>query len=192
MDTTTEAPHPGTAPTRARHREVRPPPARRSRRLLALALFPLAGVVAAACGSSGSGSATPTTAASTPTTAASTPATGAGSRPVVTAMSIGNFGKILVNTEGQVLYTFTSGGAPVPCSAACLQVWPALRLPTGVTTPTGGAGVGTLGTTTANGLPQVTVDGLPLFTYDGDSAPGVANGNGVTSFGGTWKVVKAT
>jgi predicted lipoprotein with Yx(FWY)xxD motif len=52
--------------------------------------------------------------------------------------------------------------------------------------------VGTLGITTANGLHQVTVDGLALYTYAGDSAPGVADGNNLTSFGGTWRVVKVT
>lgn len=66
-----------------------------------------------------------------------------------------------------------------------------MTLPPGVTAPTGSSGVGTLGTTTSNGVTQVTVGGLPLFTYAGDSAPGVANGNDLVSFGGTWKVVKA-
>ena len=51
--------------------------------------------------------------------------------------------------------------------------------------------MGTLGTTTVNGPTQVTVGGLPLYTYDGDSAPGVATGNNLNSFGGIWKVVKA-
>jgi predicted lipoprotein with Yx(FWY)xxD motif len=106
-------------------------------------------------------------------------------------MTVGSDGKILVNSEGQVLYTFTSNGASVPCNTSCLAVWPALTLPAGVTTPTGTAGVGPLGTTTSNGPTQVTVGGLPLYTYAGDSAPGVASGNNLVSFGGTWKVVKA-
>ncbi len=170
-----------------------PPPApthsRRPRRVLALGLIPLAGLLAAACSSNGG--TTPTTAPATSGTPASTPTTASRPVPVVTTATVGGVGKVLVNAEGQVLYTFTHNGAAVACPAGCLSVWPPVTLPTGVTTPTGSAGVGTLGTTTANGPTQVTVGGLPLFTYAGDSAPGVANGNNLVSFGGTWKVVKA-
>jgi predicted lipoprotein with Yx(FWY)xxD motif len=161
---------------------------RRCRRLLTLGLIPVAGVLAAACGSSGGGAAAPTTTAAT---SASAPTTAIGPPPVVTTKSVGSFGKILVNSQGQVLYSFTSNGVSVPCNASCLAVWPAVTLPSGTAAPTGSAGVGTLGTTTANGPLQVTENGLPLYTYAGDSAPGVANGNNLVSFGGTWKVVKA-
>jgi predicted lipoprotein with Yx(FWY)xxD motif len=162
---------------------------RLSRRLLALGLIPVVGILAAACGSSGGGQAATTTTSLAPSATAPTPATAPA--PVVTTKSIGSLGKILVNAQGQVLYSFTKGGAPVPCSASCLAVWPAVTLPAGVTAPTGSSAVGTLGTTTSNGVTQITVGGLPLFTYAGDSAPGVANGNNLVSFGGTWKVVKA-
>jgi predicted lipoprotein with Yx(FWY)xxD motif len=157
-----------------------------SRRLLALGLIPLAGILAAACGSSGQPATTTTT-----TPPASSPTTSARPLPVVTTMTVAGLGKILVNSQGQVLYSFTKNGAAVPCDTSCLAVWPAVTLPAGMTTPTGTSGVGTLGTTTANGPTQVTVGGLPLYTYAGDSAPGVANGNKLVSFGGTWKVVKA-
>ncbi len=165
---------------------VSPHRSHRSRRLLALGLIPLAGILAAACGSSAKTPSTTTSAAP-----ASSPTTTSGPRPVVTTAKVANLGKILVNSEGQVLYTFTKNGASVACSPSCLTVWPAVVLPAGVTTPTGTAGVGTLATTTANGPTQVTVGGLPLYTYAGDSAPGVAAGNNLVSFGGTWKVVKA-
>ena len=160
---------------------------RRYRRLLTLGLIPVAGLLAAACGSSGGGNATTTTVGTT----ASAPTTAVGPAPVVSTMTVGSLGKILVNAQGQVLYSFTKNGVSVPCNSSCLAVWPAVILPAGTTIPTGGAGVGTLGTTTANGPTQVTVNGLPLYTYAGDSAPGVANGNNLVSFGGTWKVVKA-
>ncbi|HEY5250219.1 MAG TPA: hypothetical protein VIJ09_01060 [Acidimicrobiales bacterium] len=160
---------------------------RRYRRLLVLGLIPVVGLLAAACGSSGGSNATPTTAGTT----ASAPTTASGPAAVVSTMSVGSFGKILVNSQGQVLYSFTKNGVSVPCNSSCLAVWPAVTLPAGTTTPTGAAGVGTLGTTTANGPTQVTVNGLALYTYAGDSAPGVANGNNLVSFGGTWKVVKA-
>jgi predicted lipoprotein with Yx(FWY)xxD motif len=169
---------------------MHPSPHPQARRLLALGLLPLAGVIMAACSSNNSaGSTSTTTTTLAPSATAPTPATGP--RPVVTTKTVTGVGKILVNAQGQTLYSFTQNGAPVPCSSSCLQVWPAVTLPSGVTAPTGSAGVGTLGTTTANGVTQVTVGGLPLFTYDGDSTPGVASGNNLTSFGGIWKVVKA-
>jgi predicted lipoprotein with Yx(FWY)xxD motif len=164
---------------------------RRPRRLLALSLLPLAGLLAAACGSSGSGSAATTTTSSAATTQPATSGTSSTTAPVVKTQKVGNLGSILVNVDGQVLYTFTNNGTSAPCTTSCLAVWPPLTLPTGVTTPTGSAGVGTLGTTKANGPTQVTVGGLPVYTYAGDSGPGVATGNNVVSFGGTWKVVKA-
>jgi predicted lipoprotein with Yx(FWY)xxD motif len=143
----------------------------------------------AACSSNSPATSTTTTTTLTPSATAPTPATGP--RPVVTTMTVKGVGKVLVNAQGQTLYSFTNAGQPVACNASCLQVWPAVTLPAGVTAPTGSAGVGTLATTTANGVTQVTVGGLPLFTYDGDSTPGVASGNNLNSFGGTWKVVKA-
>jgi len=166
---------------------TRRPVAPRTARLAALALLPAAALFLSACGSSGnSGSSTTTT------TVAPTGTAAAGPHDLVTTVSVGGLGKILVDSEDQVLYTFTTAGKPVPCDPSCLAAWPPLTLPAGVTTPIGAAGVGTLGTTTANGVTQVTVNGLPLFTYAGDSGPGVANGNDVVSFGGTWKVVKAS
>jgi predicted lipoprotein with Yx(FWY)xxD motif len=164
----------------------------RPRRLLPLGLIALAGLLAAACGSSGSGSSSPTTTGAPATTQPATSGTSAGSTTTVKLQKVGSFGSILVNAQGQVLYTFTKNGVSVPCSGSCLAVWPPAPLPTGVTTPTGPAGVGTLGTTTSNGPTQLTVGGLPLYTYDGDSGPGVASGNNVDSFGGIWKVVKAS
>jgi predicted lipoprotein with Yx(FWY)xxD motif len=111
----------------------------------------------------------------------------------VTTEKVGSLGTVLTNSQGQVLYTFTTGtGAPAPCSASCLAVWPADTVLAGTAVPTGSAGVGTLGITTVNHVRQVTVNGLALYTYAGDSAPGVANGNNLTSFGGTWRVVKVT
>jgi len=159
---------------------------RRRRRSTAVGVLCVVAVVAAACSSSGGPSQ-----ASSSTTATSAPSSSP-SKTLITTMDVSGKGRILVNNQGQVLYSFTKNGAAVACSAACLQVWPAVTLPPGVTTPTGSAGVGTLGTTTANDVTQVTVNGQPLYTYAGDPAPGVADGNNIVSFGGTWKVVKAS
>ena len=40
-------------------------------------------------------------------------------------------------------------------------------------------------------MPVVTIDGAPVYTFQGDASAGSANGEGITSFGGTWHVVKA-
>jgi predicted lipoprotein with Yx(FWY)xxD motif len=166
-------------------------PFRRPRRLLGLGLIPLAGLLAAACGSSGPSSTatTTTTTSATQTTSATTPA----AAPDVTTAKVGTLGSVLTNAQGQVLYTFTnSAGASVACSASCLAVWPAATVPASTTTPAGSSGVGTLGITTMNQVRQITVNGLALYTYAGDSGPDVADGNNLVSFGGTWRVVKAT
>jgi predicted lipoprotein with Yx(FWY)xxD motif len=160
------------------------------RRMVALTLV-AAALGLAACSSSGnSASTTTTTTASTGSATATTSA--ASPQAVVKTMSVSGLGAILVNSQGQVLYTFTNNGKAVACSSACLAAWPPVTLPAGVSTPTGPSGVGTFGTTHTNGVTQVTLNGLPLFTYAGDSGPGVANGNDITSFGGIWKVVKAS
>jgi hypothetical protein len=44
----------------------------------------------------------------------------------------------------------------------------------------------------ANGSQEVTYNGWPLYTFAGDSGPGVANGEGITKFGGTWYVLNAS
>ena len=52
---------------------------------------------------------------------------------------------------------------------------------------TGGRGVTGLGTSPSH---IVGYQGWPLFRYSGDTAPGQANGNGISSYGGTWYVIK--
>ncbi|HEY3724650.1 MAG TPA: hypothetical protein VGN59_14960 [Acidimicrobiia bacterium] len=144
----------------------------------------LAAVVGlAACGSSSSSSpATSTTkAASQPTAAA-----------VIKTTDNATLGKILVDANGKTVYTLTNAGAAVACTGGCLSVWPAVMLPSGTSTATGGAGVtGLTVVTTANGK-QVAAKGLPLYTFANDTAAGDAKGDGLASFGGTWHVVKVS
>jgi predicted lipoprotein with Yx(FWY)xxD motif len=168
---------------------------RRGRLRLAVScgLLAVAGIVAAACGSTGTTGTTSTSAGTVATTVATTPTSSSSSTAatrIVTTIHSGSLGTILVNIQGQVLYTFTHDGTNAPCDATCLQVWPAALVPLGVTAPSGPTSVGTLGVTTMNGIKQLTVNGLALYTYAGDSAPGVANGNNLGTFGGVWKVVK--
>jgi predicted lipoprotein with Yx(FWY)xxD motif len=144
-------------------------------------------VLLAACGSSSS---TASPAASSSTTGSKTKTS---SPPVVMAATNATLGTVLVDVAGKTLYTLTNAsGAPVACTGQCLTFWPPLLLPTGATTASGATGVTGLGTVSAGGGTQVTENGAPLFHFSGDGAPGSANGEGISSFGGTWHVVKSS
>jgi predicted lipoprotein with Yx(FWY)xxD motif len=162
----------------------------RTRGAVVGALVGVAVLALAACGSSSSsGSGTSPTsqeAAGAPSTSAS----GSGAATVMAA-SNGKLGSILVDGAGNTLYTLTRGGRAIACTGPCLTAWPPLLLASGATSATPGAGVSGLATTTAVGGTQVTENGIPLYHFSGDSNPGDANGDGISSFGGTWHVVKA-
>jgi predicted lipoprotein with Yx(FWY)xxD motif len=95
-------------------------------------------------------------------------------------------GTILVS--GKTLYTLKP--STTACTAACLKVWPALVLPSGVTKAKAGSGVtaSKLGTVKRNGVVQVTYGGKPLYFFVGDTKAGQVNGN-VTDTWGKWTAV---
>jgi predicted lipoprotein with Yx(FWY)xxD motif len=95
-------------------------------------------------------------------------------------------GTILVS--GKTLYTLKPSSTP--CTAACLKVWPALVLPSGVTKAKAGSGVSAskLGTVKHNGAVQVTYGGKPLYYFIGDTAAGQVKGV-VTDTWGKWSAV---
>lgn len=144
--------------------------------------------VLAACGSSGSGKAA---------TGTTTP-TASGQSATVSAAQVGDFGTVLVSSKGLTLYILTSeAGGKVTCTSGngCASVWPAVQLPSGVTSATAGSGVkaSLLGTVAGSGGGLlVTYAGYPLYTYVGDSGSGQSNGFGITSFGGTWYPISAS
>jgi len=146
-----------------------------------LLLFAATTLLLAACGSSSNNQ------------PASTPAPTPTPTPVVktaTATVAGNSETILVGENGMTLYYYTpdKGTRQATCTGVCLQNWPPLLLPTGVTTPSGEKGVtGTLGTLTspAGGM-QVTYNGWPLYFWIKDKVPGDTTGQNV---GGKWFVV---
>src|SRR5512132_1664169 len=118
--------------------------ARRSRslirrpRLYGLVALGAAAVLAlAACGGSSDSS-------SSKKSTTSTTAKGGSATAVVKTAST-SLGTIVVTNDGKTVYTLTSGGQQVPCSGACLQVWPAVTLPAG-TTKASGTGVKNVGT----------------------------------------------
>jgi predicted lipoprotein with Yx(FWY)xxD motif len=154
-------------------------------RAATIALVVGAVVALAACGSDSKDTSSEKSSGSTTTTAAAST-----SVAVVKTASVGSLGTILVDADGKTLYTLTNGGAAVACTGGCLTAWPPLLLPAGTTTATGGSGVTKLGTTASGSDLQVTQDGLPLYHFAADTGAGVANGEGLSSFGGTWHVVK--
>ncbi len=154
------------------------------RRYMTLVCVPAIIVMLAACGSSSSSKS-----AKTSSTKATSTTAGSATAVVKTANSA-KLGKIVVTSAGKTVYTLSNNGASVPCTGACLTVWPAVLLPAGETTATGGEGVTGLGDTAAAGGQQVTLGGKPVYTFSVDTSPGDTKGDGITSFGGTWHVVK--
>ncbi len=72
-------------------------------------------------------------------------------------------------------------------SALCLHEWPPVKVGARVT-KSGGVH-GRLGTFRRHGFTQLTLNRHPLYTFIGDGGRrGVANGDGLRSFGGTWHV----
>ena len=155
------------------------------------------GAVAAAtaCGSTSS-----STAASSGSSQPAGTSPSASSSPGITvsAKSVAGVGTVLVNGQGQTLYMLTSEkGGKITCTDdnGCTKVWPDNELPKGMTAATAGSGIQSslLGTVkNSDGELYVTYGGWPLYTYTGDSAPGQANGEGISAFGGTWYVLSAS
>jgi predicted lipoprotein with Yx(FWY)xxD motif len=97
---------------------------------------------------------------------------------------------IAVNAKGVSVYTLSGESTKhLECTTRmCFTAWPPLTVHGKATMA---AGVqGKLGTFKRDGFTQVTLNGHPLYTFEGDgNKAGVANGNGIVAFGGTWHVV---
>ena len=132
-------------------------------------------LVIAACGSSGNGG----SGGSGGSPAASAPAASSGS--ALKTMKVGS-ATVLADSKGLTLYWFVPDTSTKSnCNGSCIHYWPPVTGPV-----TAGSGVtGHLGTITrSNGAKQATWDGHPLYTYVGDTAPGMAKGNGLNLSGG--------
>jgi predicted lipoprotein with Yx(FWY)xxD motif len=149
-----------------------------SRVTTALVLFAALVLVVAGCGGGGSSS----TSTSSETSASSGGTT-------VSASEVPGLGAVLVDSEGLTVYEFAKDqGSTSSCYGACEQGWPpvvAEGKPSGE-----GAMASQLGTTKRkDGTMQVTYAGHPLYTFAEDTAPGEANGNESTAFGGKWSAM---
>lgn len=123
----------------------------------------------------------------TPAASPAAPARGTAALQVATSASLG---KILADSSGFTLYTFSHDTAGTSaCTGTCAVNWPPLTVPSGGTAASLPSGVpGTLGTITrADGSTQVTYNGHPLYYFKGDTTAGTTNGNGLLN--GAWKVV---
>ena len=171
----------------------RPRPVRGLRRpLVALVALATVGVLAAGCGSSGSGSSSGSGnsggggiyggGSSAPTTAPSAVAT-------VSATST-SLGTILVDGSGRTLYLFEKDQSDQSaCAGGCASAWPPDQ---SSGTPKAGSGVkaSLLGTIKrSDNTTQVTYNHHPLYYYSGDSGAGQQNGQGLNAFGAAWFVV---
>jgi predicted lipoprotein with Yx(FWY)xxD motif len=100
---------------------------------------------------------------------------------------------IAVNSHGVAVYELLPETTHhlLCTSSACLGAWPPLKVASGAKL-TKGAGVsGKLGTLHRKGFTQVTLNGHPLYTFVEDGGKkGVAAGDGLKAFGGTWHVFK--
>lgn len=104
---------------------------------------------------------------------------------------------IVANVHGVSLYTLSHDTIAHPgCTKAngCFAFWFPATVRSKRTKLTKPAGVrGTLRTFHRNGFFQLTLNNHPLYTFKLDSKKqGVANGEGIPSFGGVWHVVKAS
>jgi predicted lipoprotein with Yx(FWY)xxD motif len=131
--------------------------------------------------------------ASSPAAAASASASSGGSAETVDLKSISGIpGMALVDEDGKTLYLWEADkNGTSTCSGACAAAWPPV---TTSGAPVAGSGVdkALLGTVKrADGTEQVTYNGHPLYYYVGDTAAGLAKGQGSKDFGASWYVLSA-
>lgn len=156
----------------------------------------VAATMLAACGGGGGGGTPPTVTSPGTTAPVATPtptvAPQSTNPPSMPTMATINSTAVWVGQNGHTLYVFGADTANTSnCSSAsgCTGVWPPYAAPAGTTAPAG-SGFGII--TRSDGTLQWTIGTQPLYEYSGDSASGTINGNGITSFGGTWSDAVAT
>jgi predicted lipoprotein with Yx(FWY)xxD motif len=155
------------------------------KRLIAVAIVPIAvAVVVAGCGG-GSGGGSSSAYGGAPKTAAAKTAGGVG-----VALRTTPLGPTLVDSQGRTLYLFEKDKTTAStCNGACASVWPPLTT-NGKPHARAGISAAKLGTTKrADGKVEVTYAGHPLYYYVSDTKPGQLSGEGLDQFGATWDAV---
>jgi len=102
---------------------------------------------------------------------------GGGGGPTVLATAVIDGAPAFVNSEQHAVYTF-SGDAnnQSNCTGQCATVWPPVAPPPVVLADPWASFM------RADGSRQLSYNAKPLYTFTGDSAAGVATGNGVDGF----------
>jgi predicted lipoprotein with Yx(FWY)xxD motif len=100
-------------------------------------------------------------------------------------------GTVVVDGNGRTLYMFTAdlAGSKSSCHDACVTEWPPLDAPAAHA----GKGVASMSIGTIerpHGTEQITYHEHPLYYFAGDDHVGDTEGQGVTSFGGTWFMLR--
>ena len=160
-------------------------------RLSTLSAIALVALALAGCGGGGGGGSSPNTTTTNSTGSSAKPGT-----KFATA-KVSGVGTVLVDAKGRTVYILTSAAKKnVPCTDAsgCTAVWPDLPLPDGTSAATAGMGLNAslLGTMKDGAETYPTYNGYLMYEYASDNGPGQANGEGITSFGGTWYVLDAS
>jgi predicted lipoprotein with Yx(FWY)xxD motif len=166
-----------------------------SRRAAAAVAALLLLLLVAGCGGGSSSTATSSAAKTTSTPPPPKPPPNAEEGTVFVSLgSAKGLGQVLVDSEGHTLYAFSGDdGGSVACEGACAKAWPPLLDEAGEPQPSNGTAAARLGTIERpDGTTQVTYAGHPLYEFGGDKAPGDANGNGQSAFGGTWTALKGS
>lgn len=113
-----------------------------------------------------------------------------------TAKVSGKNKTVVVDSRGVTLYTLSGESVgrntTLKClTKACFAIWPPLKTTANakLTKPRSVKGTLSKLRRVKGGFYQVTLDGRPLYTFSGDSSKkGSAAGEGIRSFGGTWRV----
>jgi predicted lipoprotein with Yx(FWY)xxD motif len=157
-----------------------------------LLLTPIAVLVLAGCGSSGSSSSSTAGSTSTSSSSAASSAPAASSGVTISAKTVSGVGTVLVNAQGRTLYVFEPDNATkVTCAGGCQSIWPPVALTGSEKAVASGAVKQSLLGSDPNpaGGNVVTYHGWPLYTYVQDAAPGQDTGQGINSSGGLWYVI---
>jgi predicted lipoprotein with Yx(FWY)xxD motif len=118
------------------------------------------------------------------------PAPSSAAAGAVLATETTDLGTVLVNAEGRTVYDFANDkGSTSTCNGECAHDWMPVAAPGALPASVTGVSAHLGSTTRDDGTQQLTVAGHPVYTFEGDSAPGQTNGNGITLNGGRWTAV---
>jgi predicted lipoprotein with Yx(FWY)xxD motif len=114
--------------------------------------------------------------------------------PATLTLRKSQYGPILFDSRGRVLYSFTrdARGKPSRCYGDCAKAWPVYYAPKGGLVAGKGVKQSLLKTTKRrDGRLQVTYNGWPLYYYAHEKA-GEVKCHNVRTHGGLWLVMRAS